>query len=186
VNRLSSLLALLLVAACSSNGGGGTFTDTDASTAGGDVTASSDTGSRPDAATPDRPATTDTGGGTTDRPATTDTGGGMPFGACGMATVNALCACGMDANCQGRALMSNNACVTCYVNAINGCCPMQSMDVATCARTMGCSDDACAARMCPREYSALQTCFGMAQQSVPACQRLMAACFGSFPFMCGG
>ena len=181
MNRFASLFAALLVtAACSADGGTGT-PGTDAST-------TPDTSTTPDSSTTtDRPATTDVPT-TTDRPATTDVpasaDAGNPFGACGMATVRALCMCGMDATCQGNALGANRTCAMCYGAALNGCCPAEAMMVATCAQAMMCSDEACVASMCRMQYTALQRCFVTAQQSNATCQMMLGGCFGAFPPAC--
>lgn len=170
MNRFASLFALLLLGAtaCSADGGTGT-PGTDAST-------TPDTSSATDApTTTDRPATTDAPSG--------DTGGGS-FGTCGMATVRALCMCGMDATCQGNALGANRTCAMCYGQAINGCCPTEAAAVATCAQAMMCADETCVATMCRTQYTALQRCFVTAQQSNAACQGLLGGCFGSFPPAC--
>ncbi len=176
------LLAAFGATACGSasntGGGGNTPTDastgTDAATGGGD--ASSGTDARP---------TTDTSS-TTDRPSTADSGGSTSmFGQCGMAAVNRLCGCGpMDANCQNGAISSSQACVTCFGTAVQTCCPAEFQAIAMCAQMAGCMDEACAQRMCARQYQMANTCFAQGQMTNMTCQAALGRCFGSFPPPC--
>lgn len=189
MNKYMTALAVLLVAsaACSSsNNTGGGFTDdapaADTPSGGGDGGADSSTTPPRDAAA-DRPAGNDAAA---DRPATPDTGTGTGGGTCGAATVQALCTCGMDANCQTTAVNRNMACAQCVGQAQLGCCPMQGMRFNTCIQDNMCADQACVQTNCAMQAMALQTCFMTAQQSNMACQEMLAGCFGEFPIMCVG
>ncbi len=189
VNKYASVFGLLLLglSACSaSSGGGGTGTDSDAATT-ADTASTADSASNTDAA-PTADASTGTDASTaTDGPAANDARADSAtsmYGRCGQTVVTRLCGCGMDATCQGNALQSSQACVQCYGQAINGCCPTQAMMLQTCAMNMGCTDQACLTTMCRMQYNALQTCFAGAQQTMESCQMLLAGCFGSFPPAC--
>ena len=179
------------VAACGSSnntGGGITITDggSDGSTSGNDGSTSGNDGSTSgnDGSAPGNDGSASGNDASADRPATTD-GSTSMYGRCGQTVVQALCACGpMDAACQGRALQTNMTCLQCYAQAIQGCCPMQTMELSACGMRMMCQTDACLQSMCRMEYAALNTCFASAQQNDMACQRLMAACFGTFPPAC--
>ncbi len=143
--------------------------------------------------------TTDAGGGGTADTGRADTGradtgradtgrpdvGRPNENRCGQPFVTALCMCGMDQACQlrvqGGASMD---CQVCTTEAAQSCCPAQYQALIACAMAMGCMDGACAAMRCPRENTALNTCFGMQQQSSTTCQNALAPCFGGFPIMC--
>jgi len=179
-----AVLATVLCAsvACSASSGGfpaptGDGGSTDTPKGGSDPGMGAD-------ATPvvDRPLGTD--GASADRMTPGDTGGGGAFGTCGMATRQALCACGMNATCQTNAVNRNMACAQCVVMAQIACCPMQADALQNCAQTNMCSDLDCVQANCMRQINALQTCFASAQMNDMACQSAMAGCFGEFPFAC--
>ena len=173
-----------VVVGCGASNNDGLVVAADSGTTGGtDSGAAVDSGVSTDRGS----TTTDRGTTTTDRgAATADTGTPSAFGTCGMSTHAALCMCGNDMTCQQTALQTalngNTACRNCYAAGIVGCCPTENDAIQTCAQAAGCTDQACAQRMCATQFNALQTCFQNGLMSNTTCQGLLQQCFGAeFP-----
>lgn len=115
----------------------------------------------------------------------TDSGTTPSGGACGQSLTDAVCMCGMDQNCQNRAITgSSRTCQTCLTTAQTNCCPMEFGAIQTCATTNMCADYACVQMNCATQITAAQTCFNNAQQDSTACQGELTRCFGTFPIRC--